>query len=252
MLLTMRRTEEPDRQGVRIKEEEESEDYYKAEGRSGDNFGWKEEELQDSILVCNVTGEGNEDAKPKSYRKKSYVRQFGVEENRQDSEYVDITQVQQLLLDSATSSGKVASGKNRPGERQDCQHQHQFEPTNRSLTYSEEGKAPHRPVHRPHSQPSCSSFPGFQQPLLRSPDRYYPHQSKQSDYFSGKVPFPLEQTSKPRMLAEGLQSGPHLQPPAPQTGGHSPNVEELFALWFGTSSGNAGWCHALNLKNKRQ
>ncbi|KAK6621568.1 hypothetical protein RUM44_001375 [Polyplax serrata] len=239
MLLTMRRTEEPDRKGLRIKEED-PEDYYKFDSSQGNPQIWKEKSDGGSQW-CGVSGDGNEDTKRKSYRKKCYVRQFGVEEGQQESEYVDITQVQQLLLDSAGSSGKVASDKNRAGEQQDCQQQ--YEATNRSLTLSEEGKAPQRPANRPHSQPSSSTYTGSQQPLIRSPDRYfpYPYQSRQLDYFAGKVPISLEQSSKPRMLAEGLTTSPHLLPPAPQTGGHSPNVEELFALWFGTSSGNAGW-----------
>lgn len=244
MLLTMRRTEEPHNSRVKIKEEE-PENYYKAENFE-ENLGWREE-LADTGLVCSPETDGNEDAKRKPTKKRSFVRQFGVENDRQESEYVDITQVQQLLLDSATSSGKVASGKNRSGERQDCQQL--YEATNRCLTFSEEAKTPLRSVHRPHSQPSSSSFFGSPQPLLRSPERYYPHQTRQLDYFVGKVQSPSELTPKPRMLAEGL---PHLQPPAPQTGGHSPNVEELFALWFGNPSGNAGWFLIYLLQTKFQ
>jgi hypothetical protein len=170
---------------------------------------------------------------------------------RQENEYVDITQVQQLLLDSATTSGKGASSKNRTSESQsrDCQQQFtQEQLTSRSLSFSETNKAPIRTVLRPHSQPSCSTLPGdyskSQQGFFRSPDRLYPQQGRQIEYFSridtGRVQ-PQDQTGKPRMLAEGLPTPPHLQPPTPSTGGHSPNVEELFALWFGTPSGNAGW-----------
>jgi hypothetical protein len=189
---------------------------------------------------------------PKPNKKRSFVRQFGVrEESRQENEYVDITQVQQLLLDSATTSGKGASSKNRTSESQsrDCQQQFtQEQLTSRSLSFSETNKAPIRTVLRPHSQPSCSTLPGdyskSQQGFFRSPDRLYPQQGRQIEYFSridtGRVQ-PQDQTGKPRMLAEGLPTPPHLQPPTPSTGGHSPNVEELFALWFGTPSGNAGW-----------
>lgn len=283
MLLSMRRTEEPDKKRVKIEEEdsEYQEEYYKSYQRHipgyepGPSIDWKEERkpetgldaseqssVDESILerlsVCSVTVEPDvktEKNVQKPNKKRSFVRQFGVrEESRQENEYVDITQVQQLLLDSATTSGKGASSKNRTSESQsrDCQQQFtQEQLTGRSLSFSETNKTPIRTVLRPHSQPSCSTLPGdytkSQQGYFRSPDRLYPQQGRQIEYFSstGRVQ-QQDQTGKPRMLAEGLPTPPHLQPPTPSTGGHSPNVEELFALWFGTPSGNAGWFHYLN------
>ncbi|EEB13430.1 hypothetical protein Phum_PHUM239250 [Pediculus humanus corporis] len=254
MLLTMRRTEEPDKRGVRIKEEEEeveqeeqveveTKEYYKLDKPEGSVL-WKEE-IDETIFTCEPSDNETEFEKRKLFGKKIYVRQFGIDEERQENEYVDITQVQQLLLDSATSSGKVASIKNRTGERQDCQQQQQqqFDTANRFLTSTEESKIlTNKIIHRPHSQPSCSSFPNSQQPYYRPPqDRYYPHPLKQPDYYVGKFQNYQDQSLKPRMLAESIPSNPHLQPPAPQTGGHSPNVEELFALWFGSAPGNTEW-----------
>lgn len=280
MLLSMRRTEEPDRKRVKIEEQEQEDsglqqEYFKTlqkqlpgwkiEGAAGKHETAEvsvDESILERLSVCSVTVqpevERNEFfvAADRAYvtspnKKRSFVRQFGVREERPESEYVDITQVQQLLLNSATTSGKLASSKNRnsESEAQDCQQQFtQEQGTSRSLSFSESNKTAVRTILRPHSQPSCSSLSGefsrAQQPFFRSPDRYYQQQGRQIEYF-GRVQTCSDPTGRPRMIAEGLPTPPHLQPhlqpPAPQGGGHSPNVEELFALWFGTPSGNAGW-----------
>lgn len=243
MLLSMRRTEEPDKKRVKIEEEDYYRDLQQQQQQQIQQLsGWKERKPQgdvdESILErlseCSVTSDNNKNEKEtqKPSKKRSFVRQFGV---REENEYVDITQVQQLLLDSATTSGKSASSKNRTSESQfkECQQQFtQEQLTSRSLSFSESNKAPIRTVLRPHSQPSCSSLDYYKPQGGYFP--YYQQAGRQIEYFGKNQPQPQ------RMLAEGLPTPPHLQPPTPSTGGHSPNVEELFALWFGTPSGNAG------------
>lgn len=267
MLLSMRRTEEPDKKRVKIEEEEEfQQEYLKRHlpgyhavracdwgESSSQEQGSVDESILERLSGCSVTVEPevrNKKNVTNPNKRRSFLRQFGVREETEENEYVDITQVQQLLLDSATTSGKVASGKNRNSESQprDCQQQFtQDQITNRSLSFSETNRTPIRTVLRPHSQPSCSSVPVDygkpQQPVFRSSDnRYYQQQGRQIEYFSKAGGQICDQTGKLRMIAEGFPTSPHLQPPTSQAGGHSPNVEELFALWFGTPSGNAGWC----------
>lgn len=202
MLLSMRRTEEPDKKRVKIEEEYQREDYPR-ELPGYESILGREDNVEESILErlsgCTVTGDSSKPSK-----KRSFVRQYGVTEE----EYVDITQVQQLLLESATTSGKAAKSKNRDCDSrgQDCQQG------------EGRAKSPTRTALRPHSQPS---------PQQRYPQRHLEY-------------FPSTSTGKARMLAEDVVTPPHLLPP-PQTGGHSPNVEELFALWFGTPTGSTGW-----------
>lgn len=208
MLLSMRRTGEPDAKRVK---------YESAGSESGEG------EVDDAILqrfsVCTV-----DSSKPS--KKRAYVRQLGVTE----AEYVDISQVQQLLFESAAASGKPASDRNRRADSHD-----QIDRQDR-----DQGRKPVTPQRvappvRPHSQPSCSAE------LLR--------QGRQLEYFSkGESPKvvqcmlpPLQPPTTPASPVTPITPiTPLLHTPPFSAGGHSPNVEELFALWFGVPPGNAG------------
>lgn len=211
MLLSMRRAGEPD--AKRIK--------YDSAGSETDTES--NAILDDAILqrfsVCSVDAN-------KPSKKRAYVRQFGVTEKRLgESEYVDISQVQQLLFESA-ASGKAANDRNRNAESQDPIDRQDRDQSAKKTT-------PHKSLPRPHSQPSCSS------------DLY--RQGRQIEYFTkGDSPKILAADGKGRMLPEGFPNSPLLQTPPFSAGGHSPNVEELFSLWFGVPNGNAGEPFALS------
>jgi len=212
MLLSMRRAGEPEPKKLR---------FASAENECS--------EVDDVILqkfsVCSVNGDASKPSK-----KRSYIRQFGVTEKRvNEAEYVDISHIQQLLLDSV---GKTASDRNRQSDSEsDRQERHQGgkKSTLQTPTTPQGLLNPLKvgtPV-RPHSQPSCSS------------DLY--RQGRQIEYFSkGESPKILTGDGRGRMIPEVFPSSPLLQTPPFSTGGHSPNVEELFALWFGIPSVNAG------------
>lgn len=210
MLLSMRRTGEPDAKRLKF-------DGAVLESE-GSGSGEVLDETIQRLSVCSV-----DSSRPT--KKRAYVRQFGVTEKRlSEAEYVDITQIQQLLLDSA-ASGKSASDKNRRADSQDQIERQERDQEERKATpvTPQRISAPARP----HSQPSASGE------LYR--------QGRQLEYFS-KVESPktVAGEGKGRMLPEGFPSSPLLQTPPFSAGGHSPNVEELFALWFGVPSGNGG------------
>lgn len=215
MLLSMRRTGEPD--AKRLKFDSAG---LESEG-SGSGSGEVLDETIQRLSVCSV----NSLDASRPTKKRAYVRQFGVTEKRlSEAEYVDITQIQQLLLDSA-ASGKSASDKNRRAESQDQIERQERDQEERKATPVTPQRVTAPP--RPHSQPSSSGE------LFR--------QGRQIEYFSkGDSPKIVQGDGKSRMLPEGFPSSPLLQTPPFSAGGHSPNVEELFALWFGVPSGNGG------------
>lgn len=220
MLLSMRRAGEPD--AKRIKYDSAGSE---TETETSDIL---DEAILQRFSVCSV----NSSDANKPSKKRAYVRQFGVTEKRLgESEYVDISQVQQLLFESA-ASGKAANDRNRSAESQDP-----IDRQDRDQSAKKTTPTPQKSLPRPHSQPSCSS------------DLY--RQGRQIEYFTkGDSPKILAADGKGRMLPEGFPNSPLLQTPPFSAGGHSPNVEELFSLWFGVPNGNAGE-HLLFLATKK-